>query len=41
MQAYQAQAITESLNQVYAATSSTIDMALSAAQLSALPKEDW
>jgi hypothetical protein len=41
LQAYQTQTIIESLNQVYASTSSTLDSPLAAAQLQALPKEDW
>jgi metal-responsive CopG/Arc/MetJ family transcriptional regulator len=41
LQAYQAQAITEALNQVYGIPSITLDPSLNAAQMRALPKEDW
>jgi metal-responsive CopG/Arc/MetJ family transcriptional regulator len=41
LQSYQTQTIIESLNQVYASTSSTLDPPLVAAQLQALRKEDW
>ena len=41
LQAHQAHAITEALNQVYAEEPSALDPALATAQTRALPKEDW
>lgn len=41
LQTYQYQGITDALNQVYPEQPSTLDPALTAAQMRALPKEDW
>lgn len=41
LQAHQAQAVTEALNELYAEQTSSLDAALKAAQLRALPEEEW